>query len=256
MTLLAAAFLAGFATLAVPLWLHRMSERAPAERNVSSLMLMRETEEPVRTRRRLAHRILLALRLSVLAAVTLAFAQPALEALPFGTAPTEAPAKLIVVDGSFSMRQRGAFPRALEVVRELMADGRESRVVLAADTTVVVDSTVLGKPQDPDDAAGMLRRLSGRAHDVLTGVAVRRGGACVSAVEQTAVHLAALDEALIGWYVATGEPSDKAGAYGVQGIASRFVTRVEGSYSNVVGLPLALVDRLLARLAGGDGPAR
>lgn len=130
------------------------------------------------------------------------------------------------------------------------------RVVLAADTTVVVDSTVLGKPQDPDDAAGMLRRLSGRAHDVLTGVAVRHGGACVSAVEQTAVHLADLDEALIGWYVATGEPSDKAGAYGVQGIASRFVTRVEGSYSNVVGLPLALVDRLLARLAGGEGPAR
>ncbi len=130
------------------------------------------------------------------------------------------------------------------------------RVVLAADTTVVVDSTVLGKPRNPDDAAGMLRRLSGRAHDVLTGVAVRRGGSCVSGVEQTAVHLVDLDEALIAWYVATGEPSDKAGGYGVQGIASRFVTRVDGSYSNVVGLPLALVDQLLARLAGGDEPAR
>lgn len=158
-------------------------------------------------------------------------------------------------------RQAGEAPR--DYVARLAAEKAAAvaprypeRVVLAADTTVVVDATVLGKPQDPDDAAGMLRRLSGRAHDVLTGVAVRRGGACVSAVEQTAVHLAALDEALIGWYVATGEPSDKAGAYGVQGIASRFVTRVEGSYSNVVGLPLALVDRLLARLAGGDGPAR
>ncbi len=131
-----------------------------------------------------------------------------------------------------------------------------ARVVLAADTTVVVGSAVLGKPRDANEAAEMLRRLSGRAHDVLTGVAVRRGGACASGVERTAVHLADLDEALIAWYVATGEPSDKAGAYGVQGIASRFVTRIEGSYSNVVGLPLALLDRLLARLAGGDGPAR
>lgn len=158
-------------------------------------------------------------------------------------------------------RQAGEGPR--DYVARLAAEKAAAvaprypeRVVLAADTTVVVDSTVLGKPQDPDDAAGMLRRLSGRAHDVLTGVAVRRGGACVSAVEKTAVHLADLDDELIGWYVATGEPSDKAGAYGVQGIASRFVTRVEGSYSNVVGLPLALVDRLLASLAGGDGPAR
>ena len=140
MTLLAAAFLAGLATLAVPLWLHRMSERAPAERDVSSLMLMRETEEPVRTRRSLAHKILLALRLAVLAAVTLAFAQPALEVLPFGAAPADAPAKLIVVDGSFSMRQEGAFPRALEVVRQLMADGAESRLVLAADRLTLVSA--------------------------------------------------------------------------------------------------------------------
>ena len=158
-------------------------------------------------------------------------------------------------------RQPGEAPR--DYVARLAAEKAAAvaprypeRVVLAADTTVVVDSTVLGKPRDADDAAGMLRRLSGRAHDVLTGVAVRRGGASVSAVEETAVHLAALDEALIGWYVGTGEPSDKAGAYGVQGIASRFVTRVEGSYSNVVGLPLALVDRLLARLTGEDEPAR
>ncbi len=158
-------------------------------------------------------------------------------------------------------RQAGETPR--DYVARLAAEKAAAvaprfpeRVVLAADTTVVVDSTVLGKPRGPGDAAGMLRRLSGRAHDVLTGVAARRGGACVSAVETTAVHLADLDEALIAWYVATGEPSDKAGAYGVQGIASRFVTRVDGSYSNVVGLPLAVVDQLLARLAGAEEPAR
>lgn len=128
------------------------------------------------------------------------------------------------------------------------------RIVLAADTTVVVDSAVLGKPRDPGDAAGMLRRLSGRAHDVLTGVAVRRGEVRLRAVERTAVHFAALDEETIAWYVATGEPSDKAGAYGVQGIASRFVTRIDGSCSNVAGLPLALVDRLLARLPAAAPP--
>lgn len=160
MTLLAAAFLAGLATLAVPLWLHRMSERAPAERNVSSLMLMRETEEPVRTRRRLAHKILLALRLAVLAAVTLAFAQPALEVLPFGSAPADAPAKLIVVDGSFSMRQEGAFPRALEVVRQLMAEGGESRVVLAADRlTLVSDPAALEPGWTRFDFTGLPSRL-------------------------------------------------------------------------------------------------
>lgn len=160
MTLLAAAFLAGLATLAVPLWLHRMSERAAAERNVSSLMLMRETEEPVRTRRKLAHKILLSLRLSVLAAVTLAFAQPALEALPFGAVDTEAPAKLIVLDGSFSMRQAGAFPRALEIVRELMADGGESRVVLAADRlTLVSDVATLEPGWTRFDFTGLPPRL-------------------------------------------------------------------------------------------------
>ena len=122
------------------------------------------------------------------------------------------------------------------------------RVVLGADTTVVVDSTVLGKPRDPDDAARMLRLLSGRSHDVLTGVAVRRGEAYVCDVETTVVYLTELDDASIAWYVETKEPSDKAGGYGVQGVASRFVTRIEGSYSNVVGLPLALFDRLFAQL--------
>ena len=128
------------------------------------------------------------------------------------------------------------------------------RVVIGADTVVVIQSAVRGKPDSAEEAVRMLKQLSGRAHKVLTGVAVRLGDACISSVEMTVVHLAELDDACINWYVQTGEPSDKAGAYGIQGIASRFVTRIEGSYSNVVGLPLALVDRLLGRLSKGPVP--
>ena len=129
-----------------------------------------------------------------------------------------------------------------------VAGRHPGRIVIGADTVVVSGGTVLGKPRDADDAAGMLRRLSGRAHQVLTGVAVRRGERCVSAVESTVVHFAALDDAQIAWYVGTGEPSDKAGAYGLQGSGARFVTRIEGSRSNVVGLPLDRLERLLAQL--------
>ena len=127
------------------------------------------------------------------------------------------------------------------------------RIVIGADTTVVVAGTLLGKPRDADDAARMLRRLSGRAHEVLTGVAVRRDGRSVAAVEATSVHFAPLDADRIAWYVGTGEPLDKAGAYGLQGAGGQFVTRVEGSRSNVVGLPLARLDRLLAELDGAPG---
>jgi septum formation protein len=121
-------------------------------------------------------------------------------------------------------------------------------VVLAADTVVVVDGRILGKPDDDADAARMLRWLSGRAHEVLTGVVVRRGEREATAVESTVVSFAPLDEADIAWYVASGEPRDKAGAYGVQGLASRFVARIDGSYSNVVGLPVARVCSMLAGL--------
>lgn len=137
-----------------------------------------------------------------------------------------------------------------------VVSGHPGRIVIGADTTVVIDNVVLGKPHDPDDAVRMLRLLSGRTHDVLTGVAVRCGAARVCDVETTLVRLVELDEALIAWYVGTGEPSDKAGAYGAQGIASRFVVRLEGSYSNVVGLPLALVDRLLGQLPIPEPPPR
>jgi septum formation protein len=119
-------------------------------------------------------------------------------------------------------------------------------IVLAADTVVVVDGLILGKPADDGDAARMLRLLSGRTHSVLTGVVVRRGPREASAIESTAVTFSPLSETDIAWYVASAESRDKAGAYAVQGLASRFVSRIDGSYSNVVGLPVALVCRMLA----------
>ena len=119
-------------------------------------------------------------------------------------------------------------------------------VVLAADTVVVVDGLILGKPADDGDAARMLRLLSGRVHHVVTGVAVRSGEREAAVVETTAVTFGGLSDEDIAWYVASGEPRDKAGAYAVQGLASRFVSKIDGSYSNVVGLPVALVCRMLA----------
>ena len=128
---------------------------------------------------------------------------------------------------------------------EAVAAENPDRLVLGADTVVVVDGDVLGKPADDAEASEMLRRLSGRVHEVLTGVAVVTNTSRWVAVESTLVTLVGLDPLTIDWYVATGEPLDKAGAYGVQGIASRFVERIEGSYTNVVGLPVALTARLL-----------
>lgn len=126
-------------------------------------------------------------------------------------------------------------------------------VILAADTSVVCDQAILNKPVDAGDALRMLRQLSGRAHEVLTGVTVRRAGEEHTAVERTAVWLASLSAEDLEWYVASGEPLDKAGGYGIQGLASRFVTRIEGSYANVVGLPTARVAGLLALLRGSSG---
>lgn len=130
------------------------------------------------------------------------------------------------------------------------------RIILAADTTVVIDDHMLGKPEDDEDAKRMLRLLSGRTHEVLTAVAVcggSKGSASLGTaryieVERTQVEFAPLTEFEIDWYVATGEPRDKAGAYAIQGYASRFVMRIDGSYSNVVGLPIALVYDILKGL--------
>jgi len=120
-------------------------------------------------------------------------------------------------------------------------------LVLGADTIVVAGGEILGKPADSADAARMLRRLSGETHRVITGVCLARAPARVEALchETTFVTFRRLDEEEIAEYVASGEPLDKAGAYGIQGLASIFITRVEGCYFNVVGLPVAMVYDLL-----------
>ena len=128
----------------------------------------------------------------------------------------------------------------------------ETLPVLAADTLVACEGRILGKPADAAEAAAMLRQLSGRVHVVLTGVALTFGGFELAVeVAETRVSFARLSDQEITWYVATREPYDKAGGYAIQGLASRFVAAIEGSYSNVVGLPVELVYRLIAR-AGGD----
>lgn len=134
---------------------------------------------------------------------------------------------------------------------------RPDDVILAADTTVVVDGGMLGKPEGDDEARRMLARLSGRAHIVLTGVAVVCGAREATAVVSSTVRFRPLTPADLDWYVATGEPADKAGAYAVQGLGGRFVEAVEGSYTNVVGLPMDEVARLLdaAGVARPGGPA-
>ncbi len=121
-------------------------------------------------------------------------------------------------------------------------------IILGADTAVIVNGQILGKPKDDADAAAMLRRLSGRRHKVMTGVSLRRGTVELGRVETTIVAMATLSDADVAWYVASGESRDKAGAYAIQGLASRFISRIDGSYSNVVGLPIATVVELLAQI--------
>src|SRR5207344_1190350 len=125
--------------------------------------------------------------------------------------------------------------RLARLKAETVAARHSTRAVLGADTAVVVGDDVLGKPADAADAAAMLRRLSGGAHEVLTGLALCWRGTTSARVDRTLVHMVELSDADIAWYVATGEPMDKAGAYAIQGLASRFITRIEGSYGTVVG---------------------
>ena len=117
----------------------------------------------------------------------------------------------------------------------------QDEVVLGADTTVVVGSEMLGKPSDGDDARRMLERLSGRRHEVMTGICIRSGVEVIRDWAVTHVWFAHMSGREIQEYVASGEPMDKAGAYAIQGLASKFVEKVEGCYFNVVGLPISLV---------------
>ena len=141
--------------------------------------------------------------------------------------------------------ERLARAKALGVARG------ESLPVLGADTEVLCDGHVLGKPSDEVEAVGMLRRLSGRSHEVVTGVCLVDRGHARSGVERSVVRFAPMSEAEVAWYVSTGEPLDKAGAYHVDGRGALFVEAVEGSPSNVAGLPVRLLLRL-AREAGLD----
>lgn len=121
-------------------------------------------------------------------------------------------------------------------------------VVLAADTTVVLEDEILGKPVDAADARRMLERLSGRSHRVLTGIAVHLGDRRVGHVEETLVHFRTLAPAEIDWYLSTDEPWDKAGSYALQGLGALFIAGIEGSNTNVIGLPVHRVYDLFAQV--------
>jgi len=124
-------------------------------------------------------------------------------------------------------------------------------IVLGADTTVVVNGEMLAKPRDAADAARMLEMLSGRRHDVLTGICLKPAARVIADCAETGVWFAALSRQEIAEYVASGEPMDKAGAYAIQGLAGKFIQRIEGCYFNVMGLPIALVYRHLRTLEAG-----
>lgn len=137
------------------------------------------------------------------------------------------------------------YVRRMAREKALAAAWRPQETLLAADTVVEIAGRVLEKPRDAQDAAEMLRALSGRWHEVHTGVAVRRDAGLTMDSATTRVRFLEMAEDEIAAYVATGEPMDKAGAYAIQGIASRYIDRIDGCYFNVVGLPVSLVARLL-----------
>ena len=139
----------------------------------------------------------------------------------------------------------------VRLAREKAAARAEpGELVLAADTVVVIDGELLGKPRDAEDARRMLTRIAGREHTVLTGVALEEPGRGrrTSALETSQVRMVALTPAEVHWYVATGEPLDKAGSYAIQGIGALLVEEVHGNYTNIVGLPLPLTRRLFREL--------
>ena len=162
--------------------------------------------------------------------------------------PGEAPGELVM---------RLAESKGRRVARRLDAR-RSPAVVLAADTAVVLDRQALGKPRNDEDAWRMLRALSGRDHDVLTGMFLYRSDdeRSVLVVDSTLVRFRSLDEATIRSYVATGEPCGKAGSYAIQGLGHRLIDRIEGSWSNVVGLPVELLCTCLRDLAIDAGQTR
>ncbi|MGB8013553.1 MAG: Maf family protein [Terriglobales bacterium] len=165
--------------------------------------------------------------------------------ISFEVLPADIPEEPLAGEGARECCERLAREKALAV-----AGQRPGDVVLGADTIVVVDGLILGKPSDAADAARMLRLISGRVHSVITGVCLVAGGQWSVGSETTLVSVSEIPESEIDLYVASGEPMDKAGAYAIQGMASRWIPRIEGDYSNVVGLPVALVWRMLREVSG------
>ena len=142
----------------------------------------------------------------------------------------------------------GYVKRLARTKAESIAEKFPDSLVIGADTVVVIDSEILGQPRDDDDARRMLRLLSGKWHDVLTGVALMRAGQVVVEYETTRVCFSEMSAEEIDWYVAGGESRGKAGAYGIQGSAALFIKEIQGDYFNVVGLPVRLVFELSRRI--------
>ncbi len=145
-----------------------------------------------------------------------------------------------------------ALRKGRAVREQLWAQGLwdNDTLIIAADTVVAAGDQILGKPQGDADAARMLRMLSGSAHDVISGVALLQGTRESADFDKTAVHFAKMREKDIEWYVKSGEPRDKAGAYAVQGLASLFIKGLEGDYFNVVGLPVYRLNTMVEAFLG------
>jgi len=161
--------------------------------------------------------------------------------IPFEVAPADIDEEMLPGETAEAAAGRLAAEKAA-----LAAARRPDAWVLAADTLVYLDGATLGKPRDDEEAAAMLRRLAGHEHGVATGVHLRRGGDPGRGIIETSrVRFAPMSQEEIRWYVATGEPRDKAGAYGVQGLGARFIAEIRGSFTNVMGLPARAVYELL-----------
>ena len=163
--------------------------------------------------------------------------------LKFATRPADVDETLRDGEPAFDAAERLAREKAAVAAAEA-----PDALVVAADTLVVLDGEALGKPKDRDEARRTLARLAGRTHDVVTAVALARDGRLVSGREITRVHFAPMTPAEVEAYVASGEPDDRAGSYAIQGIGGLFVDRVEGSPSNVVGLPVRLLYTLATEM--------
>jgi len=165
--------------------------------------------------------------------------------IPFVVRPMEVDETPLPGEAARDYVTRIARAKAAAAAAGFTADGE---IVLGADTTVAIQGEILGKPLDAADARRMLHMLSGRRHDVLTGICLRSAGRVIEDCSETSVWFAPLSAEEIEDYVASGEPMDKAGAYAIQGLASKFIQRIEGCYFNVMGLPVAMVYRYLREM--------